>query len=213
MPHKNTLRTYFAGGYYHIYNRGVEKRDIFIDKYDYDAFIKILENYLTPKTLSPNQPIRHTPYWRARLEKEEVTLLCYCLMPNHFHFVLKQKGEHGVTKFMRRISNAYVSYFNKKYDRVGGLFQGKFKAANIDNKNYLFHLSRYIHQNPQEVGPVDAYPYSSYQNYLGKRTQEWIKPNEILKPFSTTNPTLSYRYFVEETNPNHEKISHLTLDI
>ncbi len=65
----------------------------------------------------------------------------------------------------------------------------------------------------EEVGPLDAYPYSSYQNYLGKRTQEWIKPNEILKPFSTTNPTLSYRYFVEETNPNYEKISHLTLDI
>ncbi len=212
MPHKNTLRTYFPGGYYHAYNRGAEKRDIFLDEFDYHHFIDLLKFYLVPQKIDKQTKITHTPYWRSRLADGELILLCYCLMPNHFHFLTKQTKEDGVTKFMRHLGNSYVSYFNKKYDRVGCLFQGKFKAANIDNENYLFHLSRYIHQNPREVGPLDIYPYSSYRNYIGKINQEWLKPYEILKSFSTTNQELSYESFVE-THQLNEQIGHLTLEI
>ncbi|MEK7525389.1 MAG: transposase [Patescibacteria group bacterium] len=212
MPHKNTIRYYEPDGYYHVYNRGVEKRKIFLDKNDYSRFVDILEGYLAPKPPPTKQLVRNTPYWRSLLDEGEITLLCYCLMPNHFHLLLRQKSENGVTKFMRRISNAYVRHFNKKYARVGALFQGKFKAVRIDNEAYLLHLSRYIHLNRQEVGPLDNYPYSSYPNFIGKIESEWLNPNEILTYFSTTNHKLTYKNFVESRLNIPTPIDNLTLE-
>lgn len=219
MPHKNTIRTYYAGGYYHIYNRGVEKRIIFTDSEDYKQFISLLEYYLiTNKPQEPVLPVRNTPYWRSKLEENEVELISYCLMPNHFHFLLKQNSKDGVTKFMRRISNTYVGYFNKKYDRVGALFQGKFKTAHIKTDSYLLHLSRYIHINPLEVGPLKnksgwlkSYPYSSYQDYLKIRRTPWVHPNIILGFFKNStkyesSPKASYRYFVESSVEKSEDL-------
>lgn len=211
MPHRNTVRFYIPGGYYHVYNRGVEKRDIFLDRSDYTHFLKLIESYLVPKLPPSDKLVRDTTYWRSTLADGEVTLLCFCLMSNHFHLILKQKNEDGITKFMRRISNAYVRYFNKKYERVGGLFQGKFKSVLIDNESYLLHLSRYIHQNP-EVGPLDTFPYSSYQNFTGKTRQGWLKPDDILGYFSTTNPKLSYKNFVESQIITPNAISNLLLE-
>lgn len=211
MPHKNTLRTYIANGYYHVYNRGVEKRTIFLEKQDFDHFLQLIESYLVPQPPPPDKLIKNTPYWRSILKEGEVTLLCFCLLANHFHLILKQRNNDGITKFMRRISNAYVRYFNKKYHRVGGLFQGKFKSVLIDNESYLLHLSRYIHQNP-EVRPLDCYVYSSYHHYLRKPNPPWINPQEILSYFSANNPNLSYKSFVEEISTNTNPISDLTLD-
>lgn len=226
MPHKNTIRKYFSGGSYHIYNRGVEKRIIFKNRSDYAKFISIIESYMTPKTdLSLGIPITHTPYWRSKLEKDEVEIVSFCLMPNHFHFLLKQNTRDGVTKFMRRISNAYVNYFNKKYKREGTLFQGKFKAVLIDTDAYLLHLSRYIHLNPIEVRPLNIgrsqwllnYPYSSYMEYLGKRKTKWIK-HQIVLDFFRKNGSLfkkakTYKQFVESyISKTENQIKSLTLD-
>lgn len=214
MPQRNTIRRYFAGGYYHVYNRGVEKRTIFKDDKDYANFLSRIESYMTPKKpIGEETPIRNTPYWRSKLEKNEVEIVCYCLMPNHFHFILKQKTKNGITRFLRRLSNSYVGYFNKKYDRAGTLFQGKFKAALIESEGYLLYLSRYIHLNCQEVRPLDEYPYSSYWEYLGIRKTDWVHPRSILNyfiktasnkpPFKRTN---TYKLFVESKKQNISEI-------
>ncbi|MBI2010279.1 MAG: transposase [Candidatus Chisholmbacteria bacterium] len=204
MPHRHTIRTYIINGHYHVYNRGVEKRLLYLDQYDYRTFIDLLSSYLTPKQpLAKDITIHTTPYWRSKLEADEVVLLCFCLMPNHFHLLLKQNSPNGITKFMRRVSNAYVRYFNKKYQRVGALFQGKFKAALIETDPYLLHLSRYIHLNPVEVGPLNGYIYSSYPDYLGFRNTPWVKTQPILSYFKTARKSqanfsdlLSYESFV-----------------
>jgi putative transposase len=167
-------------------------------------------------------------YWRSKLNKDEVEMICYCLMPNHFHFLLKQNSKDGITKFMRRISNAYVRYFNKRYNRVGALFQGKFKAALIKSDDYLLHLSRYIHLNPLEVRPLKKrgnewlrnYLHSSYPVYLGYRQTFWINPEPILAFFKKTKKLFlqyralnTYKSFVEKyKGDSRQKIGELSLD-
>lgn len=214
MPHKNTIRHYATGHLYHIYNRGVEKRKIFRDEADYSTFLSIVKDYLTSKeTLKTDIPSRYTPYWRSHLKKNEIELICFCLMPNHLHFLVKQNTKDGITRFMRRICNAFVRYFNKKHERIGTLFQGKFKTVLVETDPYLLHLTRYIHLNPLELikpttpNPLkwlQTYPYSSYPEYLNLRTTAWVQPRLVLSFFKTAqreNPDLhdfsSYQSFVE----------------
>lgn len=211
MPAKNTVRTYIEEGYYHIYNRGVEKRNIFIDERDYRVFIHFLKRYLTP----PNQS-EVAPSWRSDLPNE-IRLLAYSLMPNHFHFLVKQYTLDAVTKFMRALSNSYVRYFNERYERVGALFQGRFKAILIDSERYLLYLSAYIHRNPIELlregGPTSLkdYLYSSYRSYLNNRGAKWLFPDEILAYFKsskrlTPQDFLSYESFVEAEKVDFKEI-------
>ena len=212
MPAKNTVKQFVENGYYHIYNRGVEKRDIFLDKQDYIVFLNYLKKYLDPILGSD-------PLWRHKSLFNEVDLLAFCLMPNHFHLLAKQKTINGITKLMRAVCTNYVMYFNSKYERVGGLFQGKYKAALILDDPYLLHLSRYIHLNPSEGSdPLIEYPYSSYSYYLGKRNSNWVKPEEILAFFKTAQKIslkdcLSYQSFVEDYKEGPEEIlGELTLE-
>ena len=170
MPSKNTIKIYVQEGIYHVYNRGVEKRNIFLDNQDYQVFLYYLKSYL----LSPENPIHKKLPVRVRLDfndfdlHKRIRLMAYCLMPNHFHLMLKQLDEKAMTEFVKRLSNAYVRYFNEKYERIGSLFQGRYKAVSLDKENYFLHLTRYIHRNPQEVlkkfnlTKLEDYPYSSY---------------------------------------------------
>jgi putative transposase len=134
---------------------------------------------------------------------DEVELLSFALMPNHFHFILKQKTTTGMQKFMKRLLTAYSIYFNSKYKRVGPLFQGIYKAVLISNDQYLLHLSRYIHLNPLKCYPPLRTIYSSYQCYLGTNRISWLKPEDILVHFKTAQTReyqdiLSYQSFVED---------------
>jgi len=146
MPSRNIIRSYLENSYYHIYNRGVEKRDIFLDDQDYKVFLHFLKRYLTKPPESPEQ-VR--PLWRSDLF-DKIKLIAYCLMNNHFHLMVKQSTKEATTDFMRALIDSYVRYFNEKYERVGSLFQGRFKAVLIDSEPYLLHLTRYIHLNPIE---------------------------------------------------------------
>ena len=132
-------------------------------------------------------------------------------MPNHFHLLLNQVSKESMRHFMQSLCTSYSMYFNKKYKRIGSLFQDIYKAALIVEDPYLLHLSRYIHLNPIELltGPspvsVEKYPYSSYAYYLGKKQVMWINPKPILSFFKTQrriNSTLqdffSYQSFVED---------------
>ncbi len=211
MPQKNSRKQYGSGGHYHIYNRGVEKRLIFQDEVDYKTFISYMKQYLSPpnlkglalkddtgSTISPS----HIPnnYFG------DIKLLAYCLMPNHFHLLVSQNSDRGIAKFMQSLIQKYVMYFNKKYVRVGTLFQGRYKTVLITNEYQFTYITKYIHRNqlailPSGPGPEGllAYKYSSYGNYLGLFKQSWVKTEDILSYFSKTNPRNSYQSFVEET--------------
>lgn len=198
MPSKNTIKNYLENGCYHVYNRGVENRRIFEEAEDYKKFLYYLKIYLTPVDLLRKE----NPLLRANLVSgnlsEQIDLLAFCLMPNHFHLLIKQKTKDGVTKLMRQLATAYSMYFNKKYERIGPLFQGIFKACRIPNSEYLLHLSKYIHQNPQERGvSLSDFPWSSYGAYIKQNSDPWVKPEEILQYFKKENPNSNYENFAE----------------
>ncbi|TXH02189.1 MAG: hypothetical protein E6P95_00395 [Candidatus Moraniibacteriota bacterium] len=211
MPAKNIVKVYEEGGYYHVYNRGVEKREIFLDEEDYKKFIGLLKFYLSPPslqgvTLKDENNSTIPPSRTPNNFVDEVELIAYCLMPNHFHLLLKQSTLRGMANFMQSIGTKYVMYFNKKYHRVGSLFQGTYKTVKIESEEQLKYLSKYIHRNPLPDYPTGlhleglvSYKYSSYGNYLGYFSQKWIKPDDVLYSFSKTNKFLSYKSFVEET--------------
>ena len=207
MPSRNILKKYVEGGYYHIYNRGVEKRLIFIDEQDYKVFLRLFELSLTPKGDLDNEDLI-----RITNRADAVELVSYCLMPNHFHLILKQISETGMTDFMRSILTAYVAYFNKKYKRVGGLFQGRYKAVLIERDEYLSHLSRYVHMNPLEINnKLEAYPYSSYKYYLSNDCPKWLTTQAILELFPS-NPKEYEKFVSDKKLDSRLVIKDLSLD-
>lgn len=227
MPHKHIVKAYVENGHYHVYNRGVEKRNIFSDKQDYTVFLHLLKYYLSPKRKDEIHPLTEHPNVTlvrprplANLH-QEVDLLVYCLMPNHFHLLIKQTTKDGMPKLIRRLITTYVMYFNRRHKRVGPLFQSNYKAALIDKDPYLLHVSRYIHLNPAELTKSDLvnYPYSSYIYYLGYKQAPWIKPNFLLSYFDSSrnqpdlNLYLSYQEFVEINKEDpKETVSHFAID-
>lgn len=204
MPSKNSIKTYVENGYYHIYNRGVEKRNIFLDHKDYIVLLHFLKRYLTPPLPDKNNKVR--PRFKTDIF-EQIQLIAYCLMPNHFHLMIKQSTKKAITHFMRALMNSYVFYFNKRYKRTGTLFQGKYKAVLVENEPYLLHLTRYIHLNPIELGftgsDLAEYKYSSYKEFLGERQTSWVHSKEVLQYFKTAQrinlkDILSYQSFIED---------------
>jgi len=212
MPSKNVIKQYEVGGYYHLYNRGVEKRVIFEDEQDYKTFISYLKIYLTPanlqgrtlkdengKTVSPSRAINNF--------LDDIVLYSYCLMPNHFHLLVKQNSERAIASFMQSIITKYVRYFNTRYKRVGGLFQDKYKCVKIESEEQYTYISKYIHRNPLPENPtrtdlegLKSYKYSSYGNYLELFKQSWVKTEDVLSYFSKFHPKDSYQAFVEESD-------------
>ena len=153
------------GEFYHIYNRGNEKRNIFREQTDYEFFIWRLAHNLFPERF-PNK--HRTP----PLPTKAFSLISYCLMPNHFHLLLKQEKEISPSKLLLRLCTSYSMYFNKKYKRVGHLFQDQFKAVLIENNPQLMWISAYIHMNAVKdkiVKHPSEYKWSSYNDFVGKR--------------------------------------------
>ncbi len=217
MPARNTIKSYIENGYYHIYNRGVEKRTIFLDKQDYGVFLGYLKEYLLPKNITNLQEQLTDPTLRwgekekilkaLRLNNfaDEIRLIAYCLMPNHFHFFVKQKSATAIHGFIQSLCTRYTMYFNKKYKRVGSLFQGVYKAASVTDEEQYLHLSRYIHRQALNLQgeTFEKYP-CSYYDYLGKQNTDWVHPDEMLTYFSKTNPQLSYETFVLQNDSGNE---------
>jgi len=210
MPAKNTIREFIKDGIYHVYNRGVEKRDIFLDEQDYKIFLYYLKTYLTPPSDQKKIPLNILRLGSDFDLYKNINLLCYVLMPNHFHFLIKQISEDALTEFMKRLTNAYVKYFNDKYQRVGPLFQGRYKAALVLKDEYFMHLSFYIHINPIELSEyssikdLENYPYSSYPDYIGKRNTSWISKDDILNYIKKDKFT-TYQKLTEKFTLNSEK--------
>lgn len=217
MPSKNTVRDYKENGFYHIYNRGVAKQKIFLDQQDYKTFLSYLKTYLSSKDLQdPNLKIPPTRQLKNFCVK--VILHCYCLMPNHFHLLLYQNDFSDISLFLKSLLTKYSMYFNKKYRRVGPVFEGKYKAVEVESEEQFLYLSKYIHRNPLPTGsdPVGLinYKYSSYLNYLGLINQTWVKTADILSYFKRTNPANSYKVFIEESDESDLiRIKNQVIDI
>jgi putative transposase len=191
--------------YYHVYNRGVEKRTIFQNKSDYKRFIALLlvANSDTPVDLNgcSNIPLSKLPRGNRLVD-----IGAWCLMPNHFHILIKEKQKDGISLFMKKLLTGYSMYFNIKYQRKGILFERPFRAKHLNTDNYLKYIYSYIHLNP--IGIIDAgwkekkikdykktedflnsYEYSSFLDYLGKDRDEKliINPEEFPEYFKSVN--------------------------
>ena len=213
------------GEYYHVFNRGVEKRPIFNEKRDYIRALSTIFYYIHALP-----PVKYSKYLRTPRDQRselnetlnksprDITILAYCLMPNHLHFLLRQETENGVPRFMSKFSNSYTKYFNTKHTRIGPLFQGTFKAVIVESEEQLIHLSRYIHINPivsSLIKKTDLinYPWSSMHEYITPTANNLTDPSIINSIFHSTSKYLEFCQnhlaYAEEL----ERIKHLTIDI
>ncbi|MDF1498086.1 MAG: transposase [Patescibacteria group bacterium] len=195
---------------YHIYNRGVDKRDIFIKEEDYFRFIHSLyelndANAVINSGLNCNNNLELETKENRKLLVE---IIIFTLMPNHFHLILKQKMEKGIEKFMHKLGTGYTLYFNQKQKRSGSLFQGRYKAKIVDNNIYFSHIPFYIHSNPLKLNYrgstslefLESYRWSSFLDYIG-----------IMNYPSVTNRSLILNYFGDEQTYKREFLNWLKI--
>lgn len=187
---------------YHIYNRGVDKRNIFLHERDYQRFADGLVIFNSTDTLNGKNFNDQTNFERKKLL---VNIIAYCLMPNHFHLLLEQRVDDGITKFLQKMTTSYTMYFNRKYTRTGALIQGVFKRSHIKTNPRLLEISQYIHANPIKIlkntfsnGELKekllAYPWSSFPDYAGVRGETLIVSNNemITKQFRSTEAYIKH---------------------
>jgi len=190
---------------YHIYNRGVGKMNIFKDGEDFEVFLFRLKENLFP-TLMKRSDLPKSAYRRKVLPPNSFDLLAYCLMPNHFHLLIKQNSEIPISALVLKLCGGFSKYFNKKHNRVGSLFQDKFKAVRIYRNEQLLWTSLYIHENPLKAGLVHdlfSYKWSSYLDYVNLQNNNLCKKEIILEQFDSSKEYL--KYFKTSTN---EKIKN-----
>lgn len=163
-----------VGNYFHVYNRGAHRNPIFFEERNYDYFLQRMEKYKN---------------------NDRIQIVSYCLMPNHFHFLLYQITENAISEYVRGVCDGYVKAVNKAYHRSGHLFEGKYKLKLVDDEQYLLHLSRYIHINPVDAH-LAAHPgdwkYSSYYEYLGKTDRTIVIPSIILQQFNNIDGYIDF---------------------
>ena len=202
--------------FYHIYNRGVEKRNIFLNDSDRWRFLTLLlvlqGDNLVPQIGRLVPHVKHlvldkqldmdkNDIFKDILSTRQVELVCFCIMLNHFHLILHEIKEGGISSFMQRLGDSYTKYFNMKYERSGHLFEGVFQSRHIDQNEYLTYLSAYIHMNPRELrawhNKESQYPWSSFQDYEKKnRWGQFLNPSIVTNQFQQEE----YRNFVTESN-------------
>ena len=197
MPQRDIQ--FSTGDHYHLYNRGNNRERIFFERENYLFFLRRLRQYLLPI----------------------LEVVAYCLMPTHYHLVVQIKTNKTsevfktseVSRAMMRFSVSYTKAMNKRYDRVGALFQGAFQAKRVDSDAYLAHLSRYIHLNPMLAGygsSPEEWEFSSYAEYLGLRDGSLPVPEIVLAQFPSRE---AYQAFVEDYAPTErERIASLLFD-
>lgn len=197
MPSRNIVKIDLEDTYYHIYARGASKKPIFIDELDYSYFLHLLQRYLSLKEIKDNKGAIYKKLY------DDVELLAYCLVKNHFHLLVYQVHMGAMQSLMRRVMTGYSAYFNKKYKMSGSLFESRYKASRIDNNEHLTHISRYIHLNPEHW---ENYEYSSIKNYLNMNEEDWLNSKRILNLF---NSIKEYRKFISEYKTRHDELEYI----
>jgi len=189
---------------YHVFNRGVEKRVVFSSGHDHERALLTASYYQynnPPIRLSHlldlNSKEQLNVYHRLENNSKMVKILAYCLMPNHFHFLLREEQQGGISQFISKWSNSYSKYFNTKNKRVGPLFQGTFKAVHIETDEQLLQVTRYIHLNPLTSFLVQKedlikYPWSSLAELTGNSTKNLASSEVIVNNFKTTENYIDF---------------------
>ena len=187
MPMKNARKKFIEGGIYHVYNRGVNKQPIFFEDKDFNIFLGLLDRYLLGN--SPDF-YSDTKNYRGR-----VLLLAFCLLENHIHLLVQQKDKKALTEFMHSLITSFTMRINKKYDRVGHLFQGIYKARLITTDADLINISKYIHFNAGEnKKEIMFYPYSSIRMYTGNNNEFLFVDTEKISGLASKE---EYRSFLD----------------
>lgn len=223
-----------SGEYYHIYNRGVNKQNIFYDEKDFVRFLIEMKEFNSTKAIGG----LYRKYLRDKKEKDNpnrgttsnlevveveplfglsflVEIICYCLNPNHYHFILKQVAENGISKFMHKLGTGYPAYFNQKYSHSGHLFQGHFRPVHIDTNEYLLWLSGYINGNVEihKIAKAENYKWSSYQDYLGLRDGTLCNEKIILSQFKSIEKYKEYvKMVIKESGGRKEEMKRYMLE-
>jgi putative transposase len=173
MPYRKVQ--FAQGQFYHVYNRGVGRQPIFREEENYSFLLRRVKQYASGL---------------------HIAVIAYCLMPNHYHFLLRQDGLEPAGQLPQRVFNSYTKAFNRRYDRTGTLFEGPYKAIHVDQDSYLLHLCRYIHGNPVKhgfVSDLERWPYSNYLEWIGARNGKLVDLGFAREHFPTAD---SYRQFV-----------------
>lgn len=202
------------GQYYHVFNRGVASMRIFETATDYKRFIKVM-CYYQLGTIKPRFSFLDSSKMRLNKDNKIVEIICYCQMPNHFHFLLKQISDGGVTEFVSKLSNSYTKYFNTKNKRTGPILQGEFKSVHVETDKQLIHLSRYIHLNPLVsflTKDLNLYRWSSYKEYLGLDKADIGCKEIVLGQFKSPKDYQSFVLDQEGYGKELEYLKHHLLD-
>lgn len=201
---------------YHIFNHSVAGIPIFKAQRECNMFMETMKFYL-----QTDPPTRFSIYrtskdrFPIKLDQTLVSIICFCIMPNHFHFILRQEKDYGIKKFIQRISNSFAHYFGLKYKHRGHIFEGNFKAVRVETEQQLLHLSRYIHLNPVTAFLVENpedYLYSSYRIYLGKEKSKIVDPSPVLSHFSSPEKYKDFVLSQKDYQRTLQSIRHLTLE-
>lgn len=212
--------------YYHIFNRGINKQPIFLDRRDYRRALEIFEFYHFAKTpVRYSKFLQNSPVERGKILEElrknssrRVEPISFCLMPNHFHFLIKQNVENGISRFMADFQNSYTRYFNVKHEKIGPLLQGQFKAVRVEDENQLLHLSRYIHLNPhtsylmRTVEELVNYQWSSFPGFLNLSQNNICSTTEILTYFKKSDDYRNFVFDQADYQRTLKMIEHLTFE-
>ena len=192
MPYRGDV--FSQGQYYHIYNRGAGKAKIFFNDRNYQFLLRLM---------------------KVHARKHGATMIAYCLMPNHYHFLLRQETEEPLSKFMQVLFNAYVQALNLQQGRTGTLFEGRFKHKCVEKWDYLMILCRYIHRNPVKAGLMakpEEWEYSNYREWLGLRNDVLVDKFFVQDHFSSGEEYIKFVNDVEDEQKSYEKISKYMFD-
>ncbi|MCL5439257.1 MAG: transposase [Patescibacteria group bacterium] len=209
---------------YHVFNRGINRRPTFTNKREYQRATDSIGFYRFT-----NPPLSLSRFLRLELEKRKETLhilesrdllieiLSYCLMPNHFHFLLKQKRNNGIAKFLSNFQNSYTRYFNTRHEGDGSLFLDQFKAVRIETDEQFLHVSRYIHLNPytnyllNSLTKLEKYPWSSFSSYINKSVM-FVETALLLSFFRSPNEYKRFVFDQADYQRRLKDIEHLIFD-
>ncbi len=211
----------FANGeYYHIYNRGVDKRGIFLDEKDYQKFLRSLKEFNNKSYYEERKKIieekKELSSFLAGLEKV-AEIVVYVLIPNHFHLILKQVTENGISNLMHKIGTSFTNYFNKRHNRSGSLFQGPYKIIHVKNNDYFLWLTGYINGNIEihQLEKAEFYQWSSFKSFLGQEKSEVLGNTEVI--LSQFRKPQDYKEFVrrviKESRTKKEMEKYLLEDL
>lgn len=215
-----------TGEYYHIYNRGINKQPIFLGTRDFDRIMLLLEFY------SFDRPkLRFSKYQQLsqkdrkiffdqlnKKHKKLIEIICFCFMPNHFHLLIRQLTDNGISRFTGILQNSYTKYFNVKHKKIGPLLQGQFKAIRVEDDSQLLHLSRYIHLNPytsfivKELNELKNYQWSSFMEYINGENSGLCNKEIILGNFKDREEYLRFVFDQALYQRELDRIKHLSLE-